>query len=261
MKCSNIISDFTWSYSRIQSFFSCRYQFFLRYILGLREQPLFFSDYGGFIHQIMEQYLRGELAEQDLSLHYLSHFREAVVGQAPNQKIFQRFFEDGLRYLSHPQFPYPAPLAVESRFSFSVERLPFVGIVDCLAEDNGQLILLDHKSRSLKPRSGRATPTKTDQELDDYLRQLYLYAIPVREQYGRFPDRLAFNCFRTGTLIQEPFQPERVEAVKAWAKEAVDTITENEDWSPDLDFWKCRYLCGLHHQCEYFQANNGRNSS
>lgn len=258
MKYSNIISDFIWSYSRVQSFFSCRYQFFLKYIKGLRERPMFFSDYGGFVHQIMEQYLQGELDEQDLSLYYLTHFREAVGGQAPNKNIFQKYFEDGLRYLSNPQFPYPTPLAVESRFSFSADGLPFVGIVDCLAEDSGQLILLDHKSRSLKPRSGRAKPTKADLELDEYLRQLYLYAIPVRERYGRFPDRLAFNCFRTGTLIQEPFQPERVEEVKAWAKGAVNTITENEDWSPDLDFWKCRYLCGLHDQCEYFQANNGR---
>ena len=41
---------------------------------------MFFSDYGGFVHQIMEQYLQGELDEQDLSLYYLTHFREAVGG-------------------------------------------------------------------------------------------------------------------------------------------------------------------------------------
>ena len=91
---------------------------------------MFFSDYGGFVHQIMEQYLQGELDEQDLSLYYLTHFREAVGGQAPNKNIFQKYFEDGLRYLSNPQFPYPTPLAAESRFSFSVDGFPLVGIVD-----------------------------------------------------------------------------------------------------------------------------------
>ena len=56
------------------------------------------------------------------------------------------------------------------------------GVIDLVGRsDTGGLVIVDHKSRALKPRSKRKKPTKTNQELDEYLRQLYLYAVPEGE--------------------------------------------------------------------------------
>ena len=215
---------------------------------------MFFSDFGSLMHKVIEKYLKGELRKNDLVQYYLTHFRQDVIGKAPSGDIFKNYFEQGLHYLNHIDFPYKTPLGVEERMDFLVDGIPFTGIIDCIAEDEG-LVILDNKSRALKPRSNRKTPTKSDLELDDYLRQLYLYSIPVKERFGTYPVRQEFNCFRTGQLISEPFREDKLQETKAWALNSIEKIKNNEDWRPDMDFWKCRYLCDLNHECEYYQMN------
>lgn len=255
MRYSNIIAEMTWSYSRITTFEDCPYQFFLSYIKRLRKKPLFFSDYGSFMHKIIEQYLNRELDRSQLVSYYLNNFRGEIRGYAPNKSIFKNYFEQGLHYLSHIDFPYPNPVAVERKFDFELGGFPFTGIVDCIANDRDGFIILDNKSRALKPRSNRKKPTKSDEELDSYLRQLYLYSAPIKEVFHTYPERLEFNCFRTGQLISESFQEKTFEQTKDWAVTTIEKIIDNDDWSPNMDYWKCRYLCDLNHCCEYYQMN------
>ena len=252
MKYSNIISDFTWSYSRINQFEMCPYAFLLNYVKRTPKKPMFFSDYGSFIHKLIEQYLNGELKKEELAGEYLARFKREVRGVAPNGDIFKTYFEQGLTYLSNINFPYPEPLCVEHKVEFKIGDKPFTGIIDCVAKDKDGIILVDNKSRALKARSKRKKPTKSDVELDEYLRQLYLYSIPIKNTYHRYPARLEFNCYRTGQLISEPFREEEFERAKQWAADRSEAITNNEDWSPKLDFWKCRYLCDYADECEYF---------
>lgn len=216
------------------------------------KQSLFFSDYGSFVHKLLEQYLSGELQKKELQSAYLSGFQKAVRGKAPSKEIFQSYFEQGLAYLGELCFPYENPLFVEFRASFQIEQIPFTGIIDCVVKDEDDIVIVDHKSRALKPRSTRKKPTKSDEELDAYLRQLYLYCVPIKDLFHIYPKRLEFNCFRTGQLISEPFSEEAFEAAKEWAVTRVKTITENEDWSPKIEYWKCRYLCDFCAECEYF---------
>lgn len=251
MKYSNIIADFTWSYSRINQFEMCPYAFLLHYIKHTPKKPLFFSDYGSFIHKLIEQYLNEELTKEELPGEYLSRFKREVLGAAPNRDIFKSYFNQGYDYLSGINFPYK-PLCVEHRVEFTVGDKPFTGIIDCVAKEKNGIVLVDNKSRALKERSKRKKPTKSDEELDNYLRQLYLYSIPIKDTFHTYPVRLEFNCYRTGQWISEPFREEELERAKQWATDSIVTITENEDWSPKLDYWKCRYLCDLSDECEYF---------
>lgn len=257
MNYSNIISDFTWSYSRIGQFEMCPYGFLLSYIKRAPKKPMFFSDYGSFMHMLIEQYLRGFLEKEDLTDAYLFGFKRNITGRAPSSKIFKSYFEQGYDYLSKIDFPYMSPVGVEQKYDFMVGDKKFTGIVDCVAMDDDGLVILDNKSRALKPRSGRKKPTQSGEELDSYLRQLYLYSVPVEQIYHTYPVRLEFNCFRTGQLISEPFREEEFEKTKRWALKTIDTITENEDWSPKIDYWKCNYICDLGDDCCYCQMNRG----
>jgi len=252
VKYSSIISDFTWSYSRINQFEMCPYAFLLNYIWHAPKKPLFFSDYGSFIHKLIEEYLNGSIKKEELVTEYLSRFQMEVRGVAPNRDIFKTYFEQGLSYVSGIRFPYAEPLCVEHKVKFKVGDIPFSGIIDCVAKDGDDIIILDNKSRALKPRSNRAKPTKSDAELDEYLRQLYLYSIPIKDTFHRYPSRLEFNCYRTGQLISEPFKMEEFERAKQWAIDSVATIIDNDDWSPKMDFWNCRYLCDFRDECDYY---------
>lgn len=255
MKYSNIISDFTWSYSRINQFEMCPYAFLLNYIKHTPKKPLFFSDCGSFIHKLIEQYLTGKLKKDELVGEYLTNFKREVRGVAPSRDIFKSYFEQCLSYLSDIEFPYSNLLCVEQKVEFKVGDKPFVGIIDCVAKDKGDIILVDNKSRALKARSKRKKPTKADTELDEYLRQLYLYSIPIKDTFQCYPARLEFNCYRTGQLISEPFRESGLARAKQWATSSIEAIISNEDWSPKLDFWKCRYLCDFCDECEYFAMN------
>lgn len=258
MNLHHIISQMTWSYSRIRCFEDCPYKFFLTYIKCCPEERRFFASFGSFMHAILERYLLGELHKDELTGFYLQNFRNEVQGRAPTEKVFSNYFNSGYRYLSDCNFPTDNVIAVELPVDFDVNGNNFTGIIDyVLRTGDGKLILGDHKSRALKPRSNRKKPTQSDKELDKYFEQLYLYCKPIKDIYGEFPESMEFNCFRTGNIISEPFDIKKYEAVLEKFGTRPGQIAINEKWNPNLEFFKCKHLCGKNGSCEYYQLNEG----
>ena len=204
------------------------------------------------MHSIMQQYLTGVLTKNELVPYYLTHFLTEITEKAPTQKIYQNYLEQGRQYLKTLSFPVRKILKVEDEMHFEFAGYPFTGFLDLMSEDeDGKLYITDHKSRALKPRSNRSKPTLSDVELDKYLRQLYIYAHAVHSLYGRYPDYLEFNCFRTNTWICEPFSIERMQEVEKWARDLIKRITSESEWNAHLEFWFCRLLCDVADECEY----------
>lgn len=246
-----------WSYSRVSAFDDCPYRWFLTYLYRdkngnrIKKESSFFAEYGSYMHLILQMYLSGELNKKDLSTFYVRHFKENVSSKAPNQKIYHNYFRQGFDYFEDFAFPDRKILGVEKNVEFTFAGKDFTGYIDVVSSDDGKLIVTDHKSRTLKKRSKRSKPTMADKELDNYLRQLYLYSSAIKSEYGRFPDALEFNCFRSQDIIQEPFDIEKYHTTEKWAKTEIDRITRNNDWSPRPDYWKCSYLCDVCKECEY----------
>lgn len=252
MQYSHIIDDMTWSYSRITAYEDCPYRFYLKYIKKTRGVRHFFSDYGSFMHLIIQKYLTGELKKEELVGYYLANFRQNVIGKAPSQSIFANYFQQGLEYLKNIAPINEKIIGVEKEVVFDLNGKDFVGYIDKVSENNG-LIITDNKSRTLKPRSKRKKPTKTDKELDNYLRQLYIYSIPIEKEYNELPKKLKFNCFRAQTEITEEFNIDTYEQTKKWAIDTIKTITNEEKWKPNIDWFRCKYLCDVCNECEYYQ--------
>lgn len=224
----------------------------MRYREKLPSQETFYASYGLFVHRLIERYYRGEIAADELPGAFLGGFSEEVRGERPSEKITENYIRAGADYFrSFRPFPF-AMLGVERRVRFRVGGNAFVGVIDYIGRaDSGGLVLIDHKSRAMKPRSPRKTPTEKDRELDTMLRQLYLYAAAVREEFGEFPEKLCFNCFRTGVFIEEPFREEAFRKALAWAEEQVSAIQKAEEFPPRPEYFRCRYLCGMRDRCEY----------
>ena len=136
---------------------------------------------------------------------------------------------------------------------FEIEGKKFIGYIDFLGmdESDGEFVIIDNKSRDLKPRSTRAKPTVKDKELDEILRQLYIYCIAVEQEYGKLPKALCINCFRTGTFIQEPFKMEAYEEAKKWALEKIEEIGDDTDFDPNPNVFSCFWICGVSDNCEF----------
>ena len=254
-----IISQMVWSFSRISAFHECPYRFFMRYICAEDDvAPMFFAGYGSFIHSILCDFYTGRISRDEAVTRYLKDFQKSVNGSAPSPDIFGNYFRQGLSFLQNMQPFDGTVLDAERRVSFSVDGFPFVGFVDMICRNpRGELCIVDHKSRSLKPRSNRKKPTKSDEELDRYLRQLYLYSIAAFDIYGEYPTQLMFNCFRTGEMIVEPFRQDGFDEAKQWAVESIRAIQTQAKWWPNYDFFRCKHLCGLNSGCEYYQMMGG----
>ena len=251
-----LIDDMVWSYSRISCYQHCGYKWFCKYIKGMSEDERFYTSYGSFMHKLIEQYYRGELSKDNMKLRFLMDFSKEVKGARPSEKIVQSYIHKGIDYLESFN-PFPLNMIdVELEVKYNINDIPFIGYIDYLGEKDGELYIVDNKSRDLKPRSGKKKPTKKDEELDEMLIQLYLYAAAVKQLYGKFPKYLCFNCFKNGVFIEEPFVEEKYEDAIQWAIDMINQIKNDEDFRPNVEYFGCMQLCGFTSECEYWN-NHG----
>lgn len=218
--------------------------------MGEEEDDTFLASYGSFVHQIHDLVLNGVLDRSDASRYYLEYFNDFVNGGIPTE-IFTSYYKSGFEYFENmPHFDGEI-VGIEKEFNFDVHGHPFRGFADLITRTDDGLILYDHKAKTMKPYSGRKKPTKTDIELDEYSRQLYLYAHAMKAEFGEYPRQLVFNCYRNQTMIKQDFYEDKLHNILCWYHDMIHKIRDYEKWNPDIDFFKCRYLCGLNGRCDY----------
>lgn len=248
-----LIEDMKWSYSRIKTFEDCPYGFFLKYICKCPEQDNFYASYGTFMHGLIEQYYRGRLSKNEMIQAFLTGFSTDVKGIRPQAGTVSKYIKSGVKYLrSFQPFKY-SMVDIEKKIDFKVRDLNFVGIIDYLGEKDGEYYIIDNKSRDLKPRSNRKKPTVKDRELDQMLKQLYIYSAAIKQEYGKFPKALCFNCFKAGVFIEEEFKEEAYYEAMQWAEDMIEHIKGAEDFPPNMEFFYCGQLCGYKGQCCYYK--------
>lgn len=248
-----LVDNMTFSYSRVSCFGNCRYQWLLKYIYECEDKEMFYASYGSFIHKILERFYKGELKRDDLLIEFLSGFETEVKGDRPSDSIVSSYIQKGCDYFrKFKPFPFNT-IAVEKKINFSVGKYNAVGIIDYVGEKDGNLYIVDNKSRDLKPRSKRSKPTVKDRELDEMLKQLYIYSEAVKQEYGKYPVSLCFNCFKSGVFIEEPFIESAHKEALSWYENQIDKIKNTKDFYPSIDFFMCKYLCGVQDECCYYK--------
>lgn len=254
-----LLDTMTWSFSRLNSFYNCPYEWKLRYIDCNKSENGFFGEYGSLIHKILEKYEKGELSLFELNDYYEEHFSESVPHDAPPNKyvdIKQSYYEKGLDYFNNIDLDLDKydVLGVEKEVRFQIAGKDFVGYIDLLLKEKetGKIIILDHKSASIKTlKNGKVS--KSDQEhVREFIRQLCLYAIPIIEEYGHV-DELWWNLFKDRNWLKMPFKKEDYDEAIQWAKDTLALIENEREWLPNnSSSYYCSYLCGQrNHACEY----------
>lgn len=219
---------------------------------------MFYASYGTLMHEIICKYYCGELLKPQMLTYFLAHFKSSVVGIRPQESTVKKYIDAGVEYLKNfKPFPYNT-IAVEKTVEFDIDGIPFIGVLDYIGEKDGKYCIVDNKSRELKPRSGRAKPTLKDMELDNMLKQLYIYSEAFYKLFGKYPDILAFNCFRNGVFIEEPFKIEEFITAKEWAKQEIARIENELDFAPNLNQFACKWICGFSHKCIYEDGDERR---
>lgn len=248
-----IIEDMVWSYSRVKSFIDCPYKWFLSYIHNEEEKPMFYASYGSWSHNLINSFYNGTIKKDELPSAFLLGFSENVKGERPKQSTVEKYIKSGVEYFNNfKPFPFEK-ISVEEKIDFDIDGIPFIAIPDFIGSRGGAIGVVDNKSRELSPRSSKpGKETAKDRELDEMLVQLYIYSHAVYKKYGEMPRFLCFNCFRNRKFIEEPFSKDKYIKALDWAKKEVEAITNEDDFYPQVDFFRCKYLCGFHNECCYY---------
>ena len=254
-----ILDKMRWSFSSVNSFNNCKRCFYLTYINKKSRLQNAFAEWGSFGHSLLERYYKGELEFFELSQEYLDGYEENVREKFPPNAycdLGERYFEAGLTYFNHFEgLPEQyVVLDVEAKITTKVGDYPFVGFADLIIKDTNDdgIIIIDHKSKS---------KFKNEAEQNAFLRQLYLYALYVKEKYGVYPKELRFNMFRANQEVAVPFNEEDFVAAQQWFIDTVDAIYHEQKFLDKIiesekglkgfkknDFF-CNELCGVRESC------------
>jgi hypothetical protein len=257
-----IIDGMTWSFSRLESFYNCKAAWKRKYIDCEKDENNAFAEYGSLAHKLLEEWANGDLSAFDLADEYDLRFDDAIQEEFPYSRsgdMRESYYWKGYNYFSEFMDVFDEPvdiLGVEREVRFEVEGYPFVGYIDLLVRDaNGNVIVTDHKSASLKwLKSGK--PAKASVEkMENYKRQLYLYSKALIDD-GIQPRELCWNFFNDKKLYRIPFDQNEYEAALKWAVDTIHLIEREEDWEMHDDFWFCGNICGYRNSCAVNERDN-----
>lgn len=246
-----------YSFSQLQSFSECPYAFYLQKIERNPDMVQnAFASQGTLIHDLLDLWAKKELTLEQLPAEYERRYPLEVVEAWPrmlaSKGYAEKAFQLGLDYFKNfDEFKGFKVISAEERFKIEVEGRPFVGIMDMLLEDEetGELVLTDHKSKSL---------SAFKKAEDEMYRQQYLYAKYVQEKYGKYPDRLMFNLFKErGAKMERRFAEKDYLATLIWAGEQMNKMEQYDfvDWlitkevEPGKPDFFCTELCSCRKIC------------
>lgn len=205
-----------------------------------------FASWGSYIHSLLEKYFKGEYEFFELSDAYKSGYRDNIKEIFPPNAfvdLSSSYYESGLAYLNN--FDGLATnfevLGVEQKVELVIGGYKFVGYIDLVIRDknDGRIIIVDHKSKN---------KFKSKKEKAEYLRQLYLYSLYVKEKYGEYPKELMFNMIR-GEMVKESFKEEDCEKAQKWFVETIEMIYKDSAFKENPNDFFCDNLCGVREHC------------
>lgn len=221
-----ILDGMRWSFSSVNTYNTCPQAFRLGYLDALPRVGNAFSDWGTFMHAILEAYFKGEVEFFELSQMYVDGYDANVTCAFPPNKfcdLGERYYAAGKAYLDSFDglFEGCEIIGVEMKVKLNIDGRPFVGVIDLVIKTpDDDIIIIDHKSKSA---------FKSKRELAEYARQLYLYAIYIKEKYGKWPSKLVFHMVRNeGKLEEVPFVEADAMAAKQWFLDTIDAIYADE---------------------------------
>lgn len=254
--------NFRYSFSKIESFRHCPMSFYLSYVENPGsddELPGYYSQFGQLMHSLLEEYFKGELPDFLLAGEWKARYDSVVTVPAPAfpAGFGEKNYQAALDYLANfTGLPDNLEvLSVEKKFVLDIQGYAVSGIADLVLrnKDTGGIVIWDHKTKS---------DNSLKKELKTYRKQLYLYAIWVKEEYGVWPEKLAFNMVKTNHLVEEDFDPDMVQETIDWILAGIKDIELCDtfgDWTtciPDGDEkepYFCKMICSVNPSCERYQ--------
>lgn len=237
------LDNMDWSFSRLNSFYNCPKQWYMNYILHYPKKNNFFSEYGSYIHGIMEKYNKNELEIFQLLDYYCENYDKNIVEQAPYNKFIDLnvlYYQKGYNFFDNFEEEKDVTIGAEVPFDFVItafgKKRKILGFIDRVSKDNDGYIITDYKSKS---------KFKNKKEFKNYARQLYIYSIACKKIYGEYPKKLVFYHFKDNKKTIFDFKYEDMLETVLWIKDTIKNIYEEKEFVENYSDFYCKNLCNI----------------
>ncbi|VVB83764.1 PD-(D/E)XK nuclease superfamily protein [uncultured archaeon] len=251
-----------YSYSRLETFEQCRLKFKYKYIDKIiPEIPKSIEAHlGGSVHKTLE-WLYSQLIEKkipsidEVIMHYSEKWAEENMSKMLIVNKFAKekdYFDKGVKFLIDYYFkhrPFKSnTIAVEKKIEINLDEAgdkKLVGFIDRLVHnvEKNEMEIHDYKTANTFPR-------KEDLEKN---RQLALYSIAIKEEFGREKDiSLIWHFLAYNEEVCIKKTDKQLEDLKKEVIELIDKIEATKTFPPNI-----QKLCDW---CEYKNICEGWNS-
>lgn len=260
-----MLNNRIWSFSSVNCYENCPKCFYLSYLQDppLKKANNAFAQWGTLGHSLFERYADGDLELYELGETYKKEYEDNVTLQFPSNKYVDlnaSYRDKGQEYFDNFEgFPENWELIEsEKEIHLDICGNKFIGFIDLIVKDKntGKYIVVDHKSKS---------KFKNEQEKEDYSRQLYLYALYIKETYGEYPSHLIFNMFRSNEIVVIDFDKDSIENAVDWFAGTIEKIKKDNKFHDKImilfkknkrpmkeykkDDFFCSHLCSVRNYC------------
>lgn len=234
-----------YSYSRLNAFRQCKYQYYLTYYGKKRGEEdrgedNAFAQFGTLAHSLLERYEKGELMSYELLPKYEMEYPDAVTYDFPPNAyvdLGESYYTDGAAFFADfDGFDDLEVVGAEDEFEIEIDDFIFCGFID--------LELVNRKTDKLIVRDWKSMSSLKKQDIPSKRRQLYSYCPWMKKKFGRFPDRLEFGLFRKQKTVGFDFNIDHYNETIQWIRDTVSEIRSCKEWPATYNEFYCNYLCG-----------------
>ncbi|MEG1620613.1 MAG: PD-(D/E)XK nuclease family protein [Oscillospiraceae bacterium] len=257
------------SYSKLSTYETCPYSYWLNYIQKIKGIKNGFGEAGSSVHSVIEEYYKNNLSqyeilalfEQKWNDEFLDKgFRVQLILPTFTRDMTDKYHDTFVNYFNNfKAYDYFTIgkkkihcniIGVEKKYDLLIQtplkKIIFTGLIDGLGiTDDGEYVIWDSKSKA---------KWKDQEELNNYAKQLYIYALFIKTEFGKFPKYLCFNQFRLPekdrvTVIE--FNKNVFEKTIQWMFSVLEKIEKDTLFLPTCEQFFADNLCNFRDCCEY----------
>lgn len=264
MTNKEILDNTIWSFSTLNMYENCPYSFYCKKFddakIGI---PNFYAECGSICHEYLADIFLGKITVEEALNDWINTYEDKICCSAREDTKNKKYYEfiDYLSALDMDKMKDYEILEIENRSVWNLGKYNMTGFIDMLIRHKvtGEIILIDHKSlgKFLK-KDGMPLKNMLD-SFNSYKKQMYLYCMPIKEKYGKYPSKIVWNHFFSQDVTVIPFIEEELIETQKWAKNIIQKIHKDNkfvaycfnDENYKHNFIKCTQLCDFREECEY----------
>jgi len=250
-----VVENMKFSFSSVTNFITCPHQFFLTYIQAEDRSGNWYSDFGSFMHLVLEKYFGNELDIMELAQFYEENYGSNVLSPPPPYPagIADRYYADGLKFFDD--------------FSFDKEKYEVIHLEDSIETTYNNIKLIVKPDLVLKEKSTGIVylvdyktsdpfkyPSPGKKKLAEYRQQMYLYSYFINHTTDIKINKIKLWFVRLNRFEEFDYVEKDAEEVINWFYNGVLNIQVEEEFPPcdtKKNKFFCTQLCSVSQFCQY----------